>query len=84
MKPIRLSTHTASRLVLRGTAAVEVFTAIREAKWEGARNGRFQCRKSYQYGKLWNGKPYNTKQVRAIFLERETEIFVETVYVFYF
>ncbi len=84
MKPIRISSHAAKRMAMRGGTQEEVFVAIREAKWEGAKHGRFQCRKSYPYGKWWNEKTYNTKQVRAIFLEFETEIKVETVYVYYF
>jgi hypothetical protein len=84
MKPIRLSGHAVSKLALRGGAQEEVIEAIREAKWEGAKENRLQCRKSFPYGKLWNAKAYNTKQVKAIFEERENEIFVNTVYVFYF
>jgi hypothetical protein len=84
MKPIRLSGHTRGRLGLRGAVEAEVIKVIQEAKWEGAKNQRFQCKKSFPYGQLWNGKAYNTKQVKAIFQERDAEIFVETVYVFYF
>lgn len=84
MKSIRLSGHAVSKLTLRGGVEEEVITAIREAKWEGAKQNRLQCRKSYPCGKLWNGKMYNTKQVKAIFEDRENEIFVNTVYVFYF
>ena len=84
MKPIRLSGHAVSKLALRGATEEETVTAIREAKWEGAKQNRLQCRKSFPYGKLWNAKAYNTKQVKAIFEERENEIFVNTVYVFYF
>ena len=84
LKPVRLSGHTLSRLVLRGGTADEVFAAIREAKWEGAKNNCFQCRKSFPFGQVWNGKPYNTKQVKVIFQDRETEIYVVTTYVFYF
>jgi hypothetical protein len=84
MKKIRLSGHAVSRLLSRGSSEEEVTTAIREAKWEGAKENRLQCRKSFPYGKLWNAKAYNTKQVKAIFEDRENEIFVNTVYVFYF
>ncbi len=84
MKPIELDDHTRLRMKLRGASEEEVTKAIREAKWEGARKGRFQCRKSFSFGKNWNGKPYNTKQVKVIFEELETAIIVDTVYVFYF
>jgi hypothetical protein len=84
MKPIQFDGHTLSRMALRGDHEDEVITAIRETKWEGAKKGRFQCRKSFSYLKEWNGKTYNTKQVKVIFEELETEIIVDTVYVFYF
>jgi hypothetical protein len=84
MKPIELDDHTRSRMALRGADEEEVVAAIREAKWEGARKKRFQCRKSFPYGKQWNGKTYNTKQLKVIFEELENEIIVDTVYVFYF
>jgi hypothetical protein len=84
MKPIQFDGHTLSRMALRGANADEVMAAIRESKWEGARKKRLQCKKSFHYGKEWNGKTYNTKQVKVIFEELETEIIVDTVYVFYF
>jgi hypothetical protein len=84
MKSVEFDDHTLHRMTLRGTTKVEVITAIREAKWEGAKNKRFQCRKSYPYGQEWNGKTYNTKQVKVIFEELEDLIIVDTVYVFYF
>jgi hypothetical protein len=84
MKPIRLDDHTRARMALRGAMEGEVLAAIREMKWEGARKQRLQCRKSFPYGREWNGRTYNTKQVKVIFEEREQEILVDTVYVFCF
>ncbi len=84
MKPISFDSHTRSRMALRGASEEEAVTAIREAKWEGAKKNRLQCRKSFPYRKQWNGKTYNTKQVKVIFEELENEIIVDTVYVFYF
>ncbi len=84
MKPIEIDAHTRHRMALRGTTDEEVTATLREAKWEGAQNGRLQCRKSFAYGKLWIGKSYNTKQVKVIFNELEDVLVVDTVYVFYF
>ncbi len=84
MKPISFDGHTRSRMALRGASEDEAVTAIREAKWEGAKKNRLQCKKSFPYGKQWNEKTYNTKQVKVIFEELENEIIVDTVYVFYF
>ena len=36
------------------------------------------------FGGDWNGKHYETRQVRPIFVEEATEIVVVTVYVYYF
>lgn len=71
-------------MTLRGTTEEEVVATLREAKWEGARKHRFQCKKSFPYGKQWNGKTYNTKQVKVIFEELEDSLIVDTVYVFCF
>jgi hypothetical protein len=39
---------------------------------------------NFPFGKEWNGKVYNTKQVRPIFVEEADEIVVVTVYTYYF
>ena len=46
--------------------------------------GRVQCRKDFAFGKEWNGKIYQTKQVCPIFVDEPTEIVVVTVYSYYF
>lgn len=43
-----------------------------------------ECRMNFIYGRIWNGKRYETKQVRPIFVEQAEEIVVVTVYVYYF
>ena len=58
--------------------------AVRQAQWEPAELGRTQCRKDFKFGREWNGKRYETKQVRPIFVEEADEIVVITVYVYYF
>jgi len=79
MKAIRLSRHASQNLPYRGVTEEEVVDAIRTAAWEPARLGRFQCRKDFPYGKVWNGIFYTTKQVRPIFVEEADEIVVVTV-----
>lgn len=39
---------------------------------------------NFPYGALWNGKMVATKQVRPIFVEEPDEIFVITVYTYFF
>ena len=72
MKPIEMDAHTRFRMGLRGTTEEEVMATLREAKWENARKNRLQCRKSFAYGKQWNGKTYNTKQVKAYLRNKRT------------
>jgi len=83
-KPIRLSGHARQPLVRRGTSEEEIFMAIRSAEWLPAELGRLACRMDFPYGKEWNGRWYNTKQARPIFVEEEQEIVVITVYTYYF
>ncbi len=86
MKPIRLSHHASGYFAVRGFTAAEVESAIRSAAWQPASQGmgRWECRKNFPYGQNWNGKQYAVKQVRPVFVEKETEILVVTVYTYYF
>ncbi len=82
-KPIRLSGHARQQLARRGASEEEIFEAIRSAEWQPVELGRLECRMNFPYGKEWNGRWYNTKQVRPIFAEEENEIVVVTVYVLF-
>jgi hypothetical protein len=83
-KPVRLSGHAYSQLARRGVSEEEVIEAIQIASWQAAELGRLECRKDFHYGGEWNGKVYETKQVRPIFVEEADEIIVVTVYSYYF
>jgi hypothetical protein len=83
-KPVRLSGHAYSQLARRGVSEEEVIEAIQTSSWELAELGRLECRKDYPYGREWNGRFYETKQVRPIFVEETDEIVVVTVYSYYF
>lgn len=84
MKPIKLSEHAKEQLKFRGTTEDEVEEAISTATWESAELERLECKKDYIFKKEWNGKYYETKQVRPIFVDEEKEIVVVTVYTYYF
>lgn len=84
MKPVRLSAHALSYTTKRGFTIAEVEKTIRECLWEPAELGRFQCQKNFPFCHEWNGKFYETKQVRPIFVEQTDEIVVITVYTYYF
>lgn len=58
--------------------------SIGSAEWGPAELGRLDCQKDFPYGKEWNGTIYETKQVRPIFAEEETEIVVVTIYSYFF
>ena len=57
---------------------------IRTSEWEAAELGRLQCARDFPYGRVWNGKFYNTTQVKPIFVDEVGEIVVVTVYSYYF
>ena len=84
MKPIRLSKHALGYIVKRGFTVTEVEETIRESNWKLAEQGRFQCRKNFPFNRDWNGNTYATKQLRPIFIEKDEEILVVTVYTYYF
>jgi len=83
-KPIRLSAHAAGYMTKRGFSAGEVEHAIRNGAWEPADLGRMQTIVNVPYRGLWNGRYYETKQVRPVFVQEADEIVVVTVYTYYF
>ncbi|MBI3734849.1 MAG: DUF4258 domain-containing protein [Chloroflexi bacterium] len=84
MKPIRLSAHALGYVARRGFTLAEIEQCIRSAPWQPAEQSRLECRMNFPYGALWNGKMVATKQVRPIFVEEPDEIFVITVYTYFF
>ena len=83
-KPIRFTKHALSYIKRRGFTEDEVVKCIRDSAWEPADLGRQECRKDFPYGKEWNRKIYDFKQIRPIFVEEEMEIVVITVYTYYY
>lgn len=83
-KPIHLSGHACIQLTRRGVNVDEVIETIRSAQWKPAELDRLECRKDFPFGQEWNGKFYNTKQVRPVFVEEPDEIVVVTVYSYFF
>jgi len=84
MKPVRLSAHAQSYIWKRGFTADEVESAIYNSPWQPAELGRLECRMDFAFGREWNGKVYQTKRIRPIFVEEANEILVITVYAYYF
>ncbi len=84
MKPIRLSGHARDQIGRRGVHEDEVTFAIRHGSWQPSEQGRLECKYDFSFANVWNGKYYQTKQVRPIFVEETNEIVVVTVYSYYF
>ena len=84
MKPIRFSGHARDQIGRRGVHEDEVIFAIRNAPWQSADRGRLECQYDFSFANVWNGKYYETKQVRPVFAEEVNEIVVVTVYSYYF
>jgi Domain of unknown function (DUF4258) len=84
VKPIRLSKHALDYAKRRGFSVAEVEETIRTSSWSAAELGRLDCRKDFAYSNEWNGRFYETKQVRPVFVEEAREIVVITVYTYYF
>jgi hypothetical protein len=84
MKPIRFSGHAQQQLIRRGVLAEEVITTIYTATWENAQGNRLECQANFPFAQIWNGKVYETKQVRPVFVDELDEIVVITVYSYYF
>lgn len=72
------------QLSYRGATEEEVVDTIQTSGWKPAELDRLECRKDFEFNSIWNKKSYKTKQVRPIFAEENDEIFVVTVYVYYF
>jgi len=84
LKPIRCSKHVLARLSERGTTVAEIEEAIRVGLREPARAGKWMYRYNREFNAHWQGKHYAIKQVCPIVAETESELFVVTVYTFYF
>jgi len=84
MKPIRLSAHARGYLRRRGFTEHEVQVAIRTAAWLTAQAGRLEASAEFPFAGDWNGRYYQTKRVRPIFVENPWEIVVITVYTYFY
>jgi len=84
VKTIRLSAHARGYITQRGFTAAEVEEAIRTQVWQPAERGRLEVRKDFPFGATWNGRFFETKQVRPVFVDEADEIIVVTVYTYYF
>ena len=66
MKPIRFSNHAIDYINIRGFTESEVIEAIRNGKWVSAKKNRMESKLGFPFQKEWNGKYYNTKEVKPV------------------
>jgi hypothetical protein len=85
VKPIHFSRHALLQMSLRGATKAEVEETIGNTRWEPARRGRHQARKSFVFGlpSPINQQVYQFKTVHAIFAEEQEELVIVTVLVYY-
>ncbi len=84
MKPIRFSHHAGSQLLKRGVSEDEVVRAIRYAVWRKAKGDRQECEIVIEFNGTWRDKFYRKKKVQPVFVEKDVEIVVVTVYCYYY
>lgn len=82
-KPIRLSAHARMQLSFRGVKEKEIIKTIRSEEWKSVELGRLECQKDFIFNNKWNGRLFEIKRVRPIFVEEESEIVVVTVYTYF-
>ena len=83
-KPVIFTRHARSKLSKRGVSEEQVIQTIREAPWRPSVENRLECEMEFEYNAEWNGRFYQTKKVRPVFVEEDDTIIVITVFSFYY
>lgn len=85
MKPIRFSHHAHQRMRLRGAAEDEVKSTVESAVWKTVEHGRVQAEKTFDFGQISpvNQQVYRFKTVHVFFVDKDQEIVIVTVIVYY-
>jgi hypothetical protein len=76
--------HARQKMLERGASAEEVKEVILHGEQIPAKHGRTALRKNFQYDSKWGETFYHIKQVLAITKKENHDIFVITVFTFYF
>jgi hypothetical protein len=80
---IRITEHARERAIERGATREEIIKVLKEGNEVLAKNDRKEKELVFEFNKEWLGKMYPQKKVEVIFVEKENEIIVITVKVFY-
>ena len=83
-KVIVLSKHALAYMPERGFNEMEVQAASALGEWVPGERGKLECRMDIPFGGEWNGKFYQTRQIRPIFADDHDAVVVITVYTYYF
>ncbi|HEY7269653.1 MAG TPA: hypothetical protein VH951_07485 [Dehalococcoidia bacterium] len=83
MADVHFSAHAEAIFASRGTDADEITEVINQSSWVSAGRGRLDCRKDFDFDGDWNGKHFDWKQVRPVFIEDAGGVTVLTVYTYF-
>ena len=81
---VRLHSHAASRLPLRGASKEEVILTVVEGESFSAKYGRTGFRRNFAFNSTWRDRLYATKQVEAYAVFEDEGWLVITVVTRYF
>jgi hypothetical protein len=75
--------HARLRMAERGASEDDVRHAIETGRAEPQRAGRWAKEAVFPYNADWQGRRYEQKKVRAVYVEEGARVVVVTVYVYY-
>jgi len=75
--------HARQRMVERGASEADVQRVLETGQAEEERAARWAKEAVLPYNAEWQGKTYDQKKVRVIYLEEGDQLVVITVYVYY-
>jgi hypothetical protein len=76
--------HAIGYIDRRGFSIAEVEEAIRRSDWTLNERGKLEATSDFPFESTRNGKNYDTKQIRAVFVKEGDTIVVITVYTYFF
>ena len=76
--------HARERMEERGVTEYEIINTVEEGEEFTAKFGRTGFRRNFEFGGVWRGKQYQTKQVEVFTVNENDRFIVITVIVKYF
>lgn len=80
---VQIDDHAKKRALERGASEDEVYDTLKTGKTITAKSDRLAKEKIYTFNEKWNGKFYEQKQVKVIYIVEGTTTIVITVVVKY-